>query len=191
MSAGPRASPGTADTWAKRLGLRVASAALGASIALVLAEHGLRWAGPAWLRHRIEVLAVEAKLSEGERPAIERRDGKFLRFVPGSRLTMRHPEFNAVAHFDALGGRDTGGKGADAAGGVLPFLGDSFTFGFGVADGESFVSLLGPRLGRRVLNLGVPGTSLPNQLDIVELRHDGGGPPSTSSLSSPGTTSLT
>src|SRR5262249_6637490 len=55
----------------------------------------------------------------------------------------------------------------------VPFLGASLTFGIGVADAETFASLLSSVASpRRILNLGVPGSALDDQLTIVELRHD-------------------
>ena len=59
-----------------------------------------------------------------------------------------------------------------------PVLGDSFAFGLGVNDEETFINLLKPKSGYVLINLGVPGSCLPNHLDIVEDRHKVLGSPS-------------
>jgi len=63
----------------------------------------------------------------------------------------------------------------------LPCLGDSFTFGVGVENDETFVNHLqaSTEIGKavRLVNLGVPGSALPDQRFIVERRHDELGKP--------------
>ncbi len=81
-------------------------------------------------------------------------------------LHERRGEFRVVVRTNALGLR-----GAAAAPEAAPgtrrvlVIGDSFTFGFGVEDGESFPALLDGLLGPRVevLNAGVPGWSIDHQ----------------------------
>lgn len=48
------------------------------------------------------------------------------------------------------------------------FLGDSFTFGWGIADADTFVSIYCTRTGRSCANLGVPGTGTAKQLNRLE-----------------------
>ena len=50
-------------------------------------------------------------------------------------------------------------------------MGDSFAFGVGVDDRQTYVNLLDLKSSLRYLNLGVPGSALPNHLDIIEYRH--------------------
>lgn len=72
---------------------------------------------------------------------------------------------------DEVGGRCTVGENGSSSRPALPILGDSFTFGVGVEDDEAYPSLLETQLQRPVFNLGVPGTTLENHLDTVEMRH--------------------
>lgn len=48
------------------------------------------------------------------------------------------------------------------------FLGDSFTYGWGIADADTFVSIYCTRTGRACANLGVPGTGTAKQLNRLE-----------------------
>ncbi|MCI0443965.1 SGNH/GDSL hydrolase family protein [bacterium] len=67
-------------------------------------------------------------------------------------------------------GRLDGVKKADGVP-VIPVLGDSFSFGLGVKDEETFINLMCKNSDAVYLNLGAPGSSIPNQLDILEFRH--------------------
>jgi len=86
-------------------------------------------------------------------------------------------EYSVAVHVNALGLRGperTLGKPPTRA--RILVLGDSFAFGFGVAQDETFSSELEHRLGERglrveVLSSGVPGWSLDNEL--VYLRTEG------------------
>jgi hypothetical protein len=104
---------------------------------------------------------------------VDKKGGYFWRFTPHSEFDVTHIEYNNKAHTDEYGGRVTGSIGSAENKDFVPFLGDSFTFGNGVADAETFASLLSSAASpRRILNLGVPGTALDDQLTIVEMRHD-------------------
>lgn len=48
------------------------------------------------------------------------------------------------------------------------FIGDSFTFGFGLADDETFVSLYCARTGKQCANLGYPGSGTLRQVERLE-----------------------
>jgi hypothetical protein len=50
----------------------------------------------------------------------------------------------------------------------LVFLGDSFTFGQGLADNETFAALYCSALNESCANLGFPGTGTAQQVDILE-----------------------
>ena len=56
---------------------------------------------------------------------------------------------------------------------VLPFMGDSFTFGVGLSDEETFASALSAEVQElRILNLGVPASALNDHRRTVALRHE-------------------
>lgn len=145
--------------------------------ALTAAEVYLRAAGPDWLELRMRELTAGNAQSFGSDRGwpVEKRGGRIVRFEPGAELTVRHVEYHKTAHFDELGARVTGDRRGRTP--LIPVLGDSFTFGIGVEDDETFASHLARKSGRRVLNLGVPGFSLKEELDIIEFRHEELGSP--------------
>lgn len=135
-------------------------------------EIALRLLAPPWLAHRMAYLEAGAPAdgfgSDRDWKVI-RNDGRFVSFVPGSRFMVHHNEFHTTATIDEFGGRRVA---TDRKGGPLvPCLGDSFTFGVGVEDDETFVSALQRSIDARLLNLGVPGAALPQQRFIVQNRH--------------------
>ena len=146
-------------------------------VALTAAEVYLRAAGPDWLELRMRELTAGNAQSFGSDRAwpVEKRGGRIVRFEPGAELTVQHVEYHKTAHFDELGARVTGERRGRTP--LIPVLGDSFTFGVGVEDDETFASHLARKSGRRVLNLGVPGFSLKEELDIIEFRHEELGSP--------------
>lgn len=141
-------------------------------MAILLGEIVLRLIAPNWLRYRMAYLnpaAANATFAGDRDWKVENTsDGKFLRFVPGSSFAMQHVEYNLLASIDDKGGRKT--PAFPAGGAPIPFLGDSFTFGVGVKDEETFVSLIGAQWQRQVLNLGVPGSTLTDHLRMVRAR---------------------
>ena len=73
------------------------------------------------------------------------------------------PEYDVVATIDSAGNRvPDGGTSPD----VL-FLGDSFTFGLGVSDRETFVWIYCNSLGLTCANLGRPGTGTIRQIETL------------------------
>ena len=84
---------------------------------------------------------------------------------------MDNPEYHVVGHADRWGGRVTSVP-ASAPSAVIPILGDSQTFGLGVRDDETFASVLSLKLGRRLLNLGLSGSGMDEQLHILVHRHE-------------------
>jgi len=140
---------------------------------LLTAELGARMFAPSWLRSR-----MEAARFGGDRPLevgtdatwkVEKKDGRLLRFVPGSIFDVLHPEYRTRADFDELGGRKVVPQSRSAE--LLPIMGDSFAFGLGVEGRDAFVSLLQRSVPQRLLNLGVPGSALHSQRFILENRH--------------------
>jgi hypothetical protein len=158
---------------------RTAAVVLGTVFALSLAEIALRVVDPEWLRARtgaVEGPAAREQFTGDQAWPIEEVNDAFVAFQPGATLEMRNPEYRVLGHTDRWGGRSTG-VDVPPASRPIPFVGDSQTFGVGVADEQTFVSLLARRLGRPLLNLGVPGSSLRDQLFIIEHRHEALGRP--------------
>lgn len=155
--------------WAARLLL----IAFGLALGLGAAELALRWGGPRWLGYRMRELTAGTPETFGTDAGfpLELRNDIVIGYRPGSRFPVTHYEYVTTAAIDAWGGRMTAAAGASCDR-VVPFLGDSVTFGVGVEDHETFVSLLRARATGCYLNIGIPATALAHQLDIVELRHD-------------------
>ncbi len=150
----------------------------GLTVFAVALESGLRLCSPAWLEQRMRELNAGKPYAAGSDQAwpVTLEGRAFRQFVPGSSFMVRHYEYQHAATIDELGGRTTPYP-AGSGGELVPFMGDSFTFGVGVEDTETFVSLIAaeaPSGGspRRLLNLGMTGTALHNQLDTLELRHE-------------------
>ncbi len=166
---------------------------LGVALSLAALEVGLRLFSPDWLdRRMLELNAGERYVTGSDQswPVIVEGQA-FRQFVPGSSFTVRHDEYQHGVTSDELGGRATPHRAIRASDqAFIPFLGDSFTLGVGVEDKETFVSLIATEIAteasgrsasggtpRRLLNLGMTGTALHNQLDTLELRHDELGSP--------------
>ncbi len=150
---------------------------IGLIAASVIAEAALRLFTPAWLDYRMRVLETDSRgprFGGDGQWSVEEREGKFLRFEPHTTFSLEHQEYNIASTIDAYGGRDVPARRDLPPGDrqLLPVLGDSFTFGVGVDDAETYVNILARNLGLRLVNLGVPGSDLHKQLDIVEMRHD-------------------
>lgn len=97
---------------------------------------------------------------------IERVNGRFARFSPNVSFALLSPEYQTTVHITRWGTRATG---RDEAGpDTVVFAGDSFTFGMGVNEDETFVSVVCGARRVACLNAGFPGSSLPSQLDAVE-----------------------
>ena len=140
-------------------------------------EVALRVVSPNWLEYRMAFLArggnIDAFGTDRSWKTV-RDNGRFLSFEPHSKFDVVHAEYQNIAFIDEFGGRQvTPQLNSDR---LLPCLGDSFTFGVGVENGETFVDHLqkfvGVRSGVRLVNLGVPGTALPEQRFIVDKRHE-------------------
>lgn len=81
-------------------------------------------------------------------------------------LNLRHTslEFDVKLRLTPLGARGP-------ASGLPPaviFIGDSFTFGWGLGDGQTFVDRFCEKARLKCANLGMPGTGTRIQLDILE-----------------------
>jgi hypothetical protein len=151
------------------------AACLSLIICLAACELLVRLFAPPWLQQRMAALnasdAVPGEFGSDRGWKVDRRNGEFVSFTPHQRFEVTHSEYRNVAIIDELGGRRTA-IGGDSGSPRVVMLGDSFTFGVGVEDMETFVSRIATRVSDfRFINLGVPGTALPQQLEILRKRH--------------------
>ena len=124
-------------------------------IALVIAEVISRWLIPVTFSHRF----IDMETGQNVQPY---RAGE-LRLTPN--LNMRHTamEFDATMSLTPLGTRGpTNGLPPEVI-----FVGDSFTFGWGIADGQTFVDQFCKKAHLKCANLGMPTTGTKTQLDIL------------------------
>lgn len=165
---------------ARRGWFRLAGAALGLVVALALGEVTARLLAPTWLVNRVRDLQAGRNAddagSDREWPVVRSGDGRFEYFQPQGHAAVAADEFRHDVNFDDVGARRTTPPREENAP-IVGVIGDSFTLGVGVEDVETFSSLLAPRLGLRLVNLGIPGTALPQQLDLIERRHQAIGAP--------------
>jgi hypothetical protein len=153
--------------------LTVVAVVIGILLGCSLGEIGTRLIAPPWLTLQMKEmnLARNAALFGSDVGwSVETSDGKFVRFVPNSHFDVHYYEYNHSVHIDQTGGRVVNSN-KNNKGVVIPFLGDSFAFGIGVADDETFVNLSAAHSPYHFINLSVPGSALPNQLDQLEFRH--------------------
>jgi hypothetical protein len=168
----------------KALALKSISLVLGLLVGFIFFEIGLRLFPPDWLIQRMRELNAGNPANEFGSdttwPA-EKEQGRFVRFTPLTHFRVEHWEYNNIANIDRWGGRRVSPiKSGKNNTHVVPFLGDSFCFGVGVEDNQTYVSLLNSRnVDYEYLNLGVPGSALPQHLDIIESRHRELGSPQT------------
>lgn len=153
---------------------RLVAVLLGLGGSALVGEIAIRLLAPDWLRYRMEFLASGQTAVEGgsdlEWP-IETVEGQFLRFKPNQQFRVANPEYQHAAHIDEFGGRATCARLRSETARAVLLFGDSFTFGIGVEDCDTFASLLASNLEAfRVVNLGVPGTALPEHLFIASKR---------------------
>jgi hypothetical protein len=93
-------------------------------------------------------------------------DGKTLNsFVePGTAYRQVSNEYDALTTITDKGYRAPAVEGSPD----LVFIGDSFTFGYGLNDAETFPSLYCAAVGRSCANLGSPGTGTLKQVERLE-----------------------
>lgn len=157
----------------KRILFFVIAIIFGFSLGFILSEVALRVAGPSWLRHWMVGTNLDGEIHYGSDAGwpVDSRAGKFLRFKPDTQFNVKYREYSNTVHTDQWGGRVVpSGKKIDGRP-IVPILGDSFAFGLGVKDEETFINLICQNSDAVYLNLGAPGSSLPNQMDILEFRH--------------------
>jgi lysophospholipase L1-like esterase len=160
---------------------RVALALAALAFALGGSEICARAFAPVWLSARMREVSVGRALaswgSDDDWPS-DRDRGRPIRFVPGSRFIVRHDEYLHTAQIDEFGGRALG-RTDSLTRPIVPVLGDSMTFGIGVRDDETFVSRLDALLPVRLVNLGMPGSELLDQLESLDRLDELLGAPAT------------
>lgn len=85
-------------------------------------------------------------------------------FAPGSVYRQVSNEYDARTTITDKGHRVPGSDGTPD----VVFVGDSFTYGWGVADDDTFASIYCTRTGHTCANLGAPGTGTAKQLNRLE-----------------------
>jgi GDSL-like Lipase/Acylhydrolase len=124
----------------------------------------------------MEALALDGRIGtfQTDHARFQMKNGEMWRFEPNSQIVVSDNELVYTAHIDEFGGRKVHQvKWADKSMPVLPFMGDSFTFGVGVSDEETFASVLSAEVQElRILNLGVPASALNDHRRTVALRHE-------------------
>jgi hypothetical protein len=92
--------------------------------------------------------------------------------VPNWQGTHKHHDFSVTYNTNARGYREAGADKDSTLHGAAPTLalvGDSFTFGLGVDDNQTFAAQLNQRdPARQYLNLGIPGYSTDQQLILLK-----------------------
>jgi hypothetical protein len=142
-------------------------------IVLVLFELGLRLFTPEWLEFRMHFLNAgqnQENFGTDKHFKIVKKNGMFYSFEPGSIFPIRHYEYANTVKIDSLGGRANGSNITRSIRDIIPFIGDSFIFGVGVKDDEHVTALLSGELKANFFNLGVPGTALSQQREILHSR---------------------
>jgi hypothetical protein len=93
-------------------------------------------------------------------------DGKPVKewFEPGSVYRQVSNEYDAVTTITDKGHRL---PGVDGNPDVI-FIGDSFTYGYGLKDDETFASIYCSQLHRTCVNLGIPGSGTLKQVERLE-----------------------
>ena len=93
-------------------------------------------------------------------------DGKPVKgwFEPGSVYRQVSNEYDAVTTITDKGHRV---PGVDGNPDVI-FVGDSFTYGYGLKDDETFASIYCTQLQRACVNLGIPGSGTLKQVERLE-----------------------
>ncbi|HAJ06451.1 MAG TPA: hypothetical protein DCL76_07850 [Chloroflexi bacterium] len=151
---------------------------LGFTLPLFVFEIAFRMFGPDWLDLRMREISLNENVffdTDYGWP-IECNEIGCYKFVPNSEFLVSTNEYSHSVHIGSDGYRLNGNRISDFRK-TIPFVGDSFTFGVGVEDHQTFVSILERDSNNRYLNIGIPGNSIVQQIDIVKKRHDDLGRP--------------
>jgi hypothetical protein len=142
----------------KKFTFAFAAAFLSLCFALALAE--------SVLRVRVPASTAESALD----PGLFQHDTVLgWRLTPYWKGSHRHHDYTAAYAIDGRGFRRDPTRDAPPTGQVCVVLGDSFTFGFGVGDDETFVQRLDASPTTvRCVNLAVPGYSTDQEVLLLE-----------------------
>lgn len=142
---------------AKRVAFRIVALLLASLVGLVSAEWLLRW--------RQRAIAN----SDHPDPGLVQYDPQLgWRLTPGWRGRHTHHDFDVSYTIDPSGFRFDPAQPKDKRGRRIAVMGDSFTFGLGVDDNQTFVSLLNQKGTNTYLNLAVPGYSNDQEALLIE-----------------------
>ena len=139
-------------------------------------ELGLRFVGPNWLHGRMEFMGAgvgdQMEFGSDRDWKIVKKGGLFHSFEPGSSWYSTNSEYRNKIQIDEIGGRRISGRdGLNLDSEVVVFTGDSFMFGIGADDEETFAWLLQESdKDSGFVNLSVPGTGLVEQTHILRSR---------------------
>lgn len=142
----------------KQLGLRIAAVLLGLVIAFATTELILRFCN-----HRIRASGVY------DPPNLFRYDANLgWALTPGWHGTHQHYDYKAGYTINELGFRGDAGLPERRRGRLHAMVGDSFTFGLGVGDAETFVRRLNEGGTNTFVNFSIPGYSTDQEALLVE-----------------------
>jgi hypothetical protein len=137
-------------------------------LSLLGAELWLRYVHtPRAVQNRIDI-ATRGTGTDSSLLAVH-SDGQFQHFLPGQEARLQHAEYDTSVQIDELGWRRTSPEVVHQY--QVVFAGDSFTFGIGLNDSQSFPWRFGARLGISVGNLGVPGLDPVSILSLIGGNH--------------------
>ncbi len=150
----------------RRIGCSIALAAAAALLTLTAAEVALRLVAPQALLRDPDAFTPDPVLG--------------MRLTPGYSGPFITPEFSSSWVINDQGHRGPAAAAREAIGFRIVALGDSFTFGYGVEEEESWPRLLEKRIGERtegagrieVVNLGVGGYGTFQELSWLERKSE-------------------
>ncbi len=132
----------------------------------------LRLFAPDWLEYRMKFINAGEQKGFGSDAnwKIDYKNDKFYSFTPNSTFSIYHQEYENTVNVNRLGGRMSEVNENIDTNAILPFTGDSFVMGVGVEDTQTIVALAKRGLKLNFINLGLAGTGLPQQREIINIR---------------------
>lgn len=139
----------------------------------ILFEIVLRIFTPAWLTYTMKYLKTGNGFGHGSDAnwQVKYKNNEFYSFMPNSIFKIYYPEYENTVHINSLGGRSTNVNEVTDTNNIIPFIGDSFVMGVGVEDTETVVALTKQKLNQNFLNLGITGSCISNQRNIIDNRY--------------------
>ncbi len=141
----------------KRITGTIALILLGSLIAVLAVELGVRALPDGILPASTHQLLRDMNARREKRAHYNTHSKLWYVFKPGTKIVVEHPDFKFEIKTN-LNLPEAGFRGGTLGGpawGVA--VGDSFTFGFGVNQENSWVALLADEITQDIINLGVPG----------------------------------